>query len=78
MVPYVLLYMTGRPHLPEQALLRDALYLLQGISGKYVRFVEEGRDDEEDNRIIFVDDPVMFRMFFSEFATNDTDVSNLL
>lgn len=78
MIPYVLHYMTGRPHLPEQALLRDALYLLQGISGKYVRFVEEGRDDEEDNRIIFVDDPVMFRMCFPEFATNDTDVSNSL
>lgn len=50
--------MTGRPHLPEQTLLRDALYLLQGISGKYVRFAEKGGSDEEGIRIAFVDDPV--------------------
>lgn len=30
---------TGRAHLPELFLLRDTLYLLQGISGKYVSFM---------------------------------------
>ena len=28
---------TGFPHVPEIALLRDAIYLLQGISGEHVR-----------------------------------------
>lgn len=40
-------------HLPESVLLRDALYLLQGISGKFVRF---SLTKEEENRILFVED----------------------
>lgn len=50
----VLTYWTGKPHLPEHLLLRDTLYLLQGISGKYVQFLD--RDD--DHRIVFAEDPV--------------------
>ncbi|OJA18989.1 hypothetical protein AZE42_00397 [Rhizopogon vesiculosus] len=37
---------TGRPHLPEHLLLRDALYLLQGISGKYVHLSLSDKDDQ--------------------------------
>ncbi|KAF9055299.1 hypothetical protein BDZ89DRAFT_1175392 [Hymenopellis radicata] len=44
----------GRPHLPEHLLLRDTLYLLQGISGKYVRFSMP--DDESEYRFTFVED----------------------
>ncbi|KAF6762275.1 gamma-tubulin complex, DGRIP91/SPC98 component [Ephemerocybe angulata] len=43
----------GHPPVPEVLLLRDAIYLLQGISGKYVQF----SDDVEDNKIVFSDDP---------------------
>ncbi|KAF5363247.1 hypothetical protein D9756_000424 [Leucocoprinus leucothites] len=43
----------GYAHIPEQLLLRDALYLLQGISGKYVKMSTE---EEEDNRVIFLED----------------------
>ncbi|KAJ6485068.1 gamma-tubulin complex, component 3, partial [Mycena vitilis] len=46
---------TGRPHLPENLLLRDTLYLLQGISGKYVRFSIQD-DPEFDNKLVFMDD----------------------
>lgn len=46
---------TGRPHLPEQLLLRDALYLLQGISGKYVHF---SLHDDAENTLVFIDDSV--------------------
>ena len=47
----------GRPQLSEEALLRDALYILQGISGKYVKLVEgDGRNLE--SRLVFSDDPV--------------------
>ncbi|KAJ7638857.1 gamma-tubulin complex DGRIP91/SPC98 component [Roridomyces roridus] len=46
---------TGRPHLPERLLLRDTLYLLQGISGKYVRFSIQD-ESEVDNKVVFVDD----------------------
>ncbi|THH04788.1 hypothetical protein EW146_g10082, partial [Bondarzewia mesenterica] len=45
---------TGRPHVPEELLLRDTLYLLQGISGKYVRFSAE--DEEKKLKLIFVED----------------------
>ncbi|KAI5116952.1 hypothetical protein M0805_001926 [Coniferiporia weirii] len=45
---------TGRPHLPEDALLRDALYILQGISGKHVKLVAES---ESEPRLLFSDDP---------------------
>jgi len=42
--------------LPEYLLLRDALYLLQGISGKYIRF--EDADAEEMKALIFDEDSV--------------------
>lgn len=43
---------SGQTHLPESLLLRDTLYLLQGISGKHVRF-----SDNMDAHINFVEDP---------------------
>ncbi|KAF7355351.1 Spindle pole body component [Mycena sanguinolenta] len=48
----------GRPHLPEHLILRDTLYLLQGISGKYVRFSIQGDDPEMENKLVFMDDSV--------------------
>ncbi|KAF8845758.1 gamma-tubulin complex, component 3 [Paxillus ammoniavirescens] len=45
---------TGRPHLPEHLLLRDTLYLLQGISGKYVQLSFSDQDDL--NKLVFTDD----------------------
>ena len=47
----------GRPHIPEQLVLRDTLYLLQGISGKYVQF-SVNKDTEQNKELVFVDDPV--------------------
>ncbi|KAL0949514.1 hypothetical protein HGRIS_009565 [Hohenbuehelia grisea] len=48
---------THRSHLPEHLLLRDTLYLLQGISGKYVRFAERNAEDDEAlHELVFVDD----------------------
>ncbi|CAK5275539.1 unnamed protein product [Mycena citricolor] len=44
----------GRQQLPENLLLRDTLYLLQGISGKYVRFSADEVDSE--NQLGFVED----------------------
>ncbi|KAJ6539390.1 gamma-tubulin complex, component 3 [Mycena capillaripes] len=46
---------TGRSHLPENLLLRDTLYLLQGISGKYVRFSIQD-DPDIENKLVFMDD----------------------
>ncbi|KAH8105028.1 gamma-tubulin complex, DGRIP91/SPC98 component [Phellopilus nigrolimitatus] len=46
----------GQPHLPEDALLRDALYILQGISGKYVKLVEV-EDEVSESKLVFADDP---------------------
>ncbi|GBE79620.1 gamma-tubulin complex DGRIP91/SPC98 component [Sparassis latifolia] len=46
----------GRPHLPEHLILRDTLYLLQGISGKYVHF-SPGADPEQNDELVFTDDP---------------------
>ncbi|KDQ17332.1 hypothetical protein BOTBODRAFT_64327 [Botryobasidium botryosum FD-172 SS1] len=60
----------GRPQLPENLVLRDALYILQGISGKYVHFVAEGDTaashngantstsslSTTDRRVVFVED----------------------
>ncbi|KAF9009023.1 gamma-tubulin complex, DGRIP91/SPC98 component [Cyathus striatus] len=40
-------------HIPEKLLLRDTLYLLQGISGKYIRFAEQ---NDKDKGIVFLDD----------------------
>lgn len=41
----------GRPHIPEHVLVRDTLYLLQGISGNYVFF--EDANGEEEKKVIF-------------------------
>jgi hypothetical protein len=46
----------GRPQISEALLLRDVLYLLQGISGKVVRFVEHKTDGELT--VVFSEDPV--------------------
>ncbi|KAG5649023.1 hypothetical protein DXG03_000372 [Asterophora parasitica] len=46
----------GLSQIPEPALLRDALYLLQGISGRYIRFSLQD-DTNIDNTLIFIDDP---------------------
>ncbi|KAH9938282.1 gamma-tubulin complex DGRIP91/SPC98 component [Fomitopsis serialis] len=46
----------GRPHLPEHLILRDTLYLLQGISGKYVHF-SASTDPNGNNELMFTDDP---------------------
>jgi gamma-tubulin complex component 3 len=48
----------GRSHIPEPVLLRDALYLLQGISGKYVKFSDA--KNETEVTVIFTDDPVSY------------------
>ncbi|OCH90974.1 gamma-tubulin complex DGRIP91/SPC98 component [Obba rivulosa] len=47
---------TGRPHLPEHLILRDTLYILQGISGKYVQFSTQN-DLEASSDIVFNDEP---------------------
>ena len=52
----------GKPHLPEEALIRDALYILQGISGRYVRFVDEGNEKQ----LVFSDDPVRYAILHGE------------
>lgn len=49
--------MQGRPHIPEQLILRDTLYLLQGISGKYVQF-SVSKDTEQNKELVFAEDPV--------------------
>lgn len=55
--PSTNLLLPGRPHLPEHLLLRDTLYLLQGISGKHVTFSAPDNSDERST-LVFVDDPV--------------------
>ncbi|KAF5344118.1 hypothetical protein D9758_008907 [Tetrapyrgos nigripes] len=45
----------GRSHLPEHLLLRDTLYLLQGISGKYVRLSSHSGTSEDQHTLEFVD-----------------------
>ena len=47
----------GRYQVSEQLLLRDVLYLLQGISGKYVHFSLQD-DSDIENTLVFVDDSV--------------------
>jgi gamma-tubulin complex component 3 len=59
------MFITGRPHLLEHLLLRDTLYLLQGISGKYVRLSVS--DDPEQNQLIFVEDSVSSYPIYTEF-----------
>lgn len=56
-------HITGRPHIPEHLLLRDTLYLLQGISGKYIRLSVS--DDPEQSRLIFVEDSVRSSFFLT-------------
>ncbi|KAI0751649.1 gamma-tubulin complex DGRIP91/SPC98 component [Daedaleopsis nitida] len=46
----------GQPHIPESLILRDTLYLLQGISGKYVQF-SVAKDAEQNKELVFADDP---------------------
>ncbi|KAF8138303.1 gamma-tubulin complex, component 3 [Boletus edulis] len=45
---------TAHARLPEHLLLRDTLYLLQGISGKYVQL--SFSDQEDTNKLVFQDD----------------------
>jgi gamma-tubulin complex component 3 len=52
---------TGISHLDETLLLRDTLYLMQGISGKYVKFSSL---NEEGKRLDFPTDSVSSRPFF--------------
>lgn len=59
----------GRPHLSEDALLRDALYILQGISGKYVRLVE-GDEAAAELKLVFEEDPVSM-VFPGSHVTTD-------
>ncbi|CDO71343.1 hypothetical protein BN946_scf184908.g101 [Trametes cinnabarina] len=47
----------GQPHIPEHLILRDTLYLLQGISGKYVQF-SVSKDAEQNKELVFTEDPV--------------------
>jgi gamma-tubulin complex component 3 len=57
--PYICI--EGRQRLSESLLLRDTLYLLQGISGKYVRFASPNGGREPDlamNRLVFSEDSV--------------------
>ncbi|KAL7282306.1 gamma-tubulin complex DGRIP91/SPC98 component [Trametes coccinea BRFM310] len=49
----------GQPHIPEHLILRDTLYLLQGISGKYVQF-SVSKDAEQNKELIFTEDPRYF------------------
>jgi gamma-tubulin complex component 3 len=56
----------GISHLPEPLLFRDALYLMQGISGKYVRFV---LPDDGDKRIVFGNDLVSAAAFSLKYLT---------
>ena len=51
----------GTPLLPEEELLRDALFILQGISGKHVKLVDDGQ--KADAKLVFNEDSV--RIFFA-------------
>ncbi|KAH9918192.1 gamma-tubulin complex DGRIP91/SPC98 component [Epithele typhae] len=46
----------GQSHIPEHLILRDTLYLLQGISGKYVEF-SVSKDAEQNKELVFAEDP---------------------
>ena len=46
----------AQARLPEHLLLRDTLYLLQGISGKYIQLAFSDQDDI--NKLVFLDDTV--------------------
>ncbi|KAI0268209.1 gamma-tubulin complex DGRIP91/SPC98 component [Gloeopeniophorella convolvens] len=45
---------SGNSHVPESLLLRDTLYLLQGISGKYIRFLTS-KDSETEMSLQFTE-----------------------
>ncbi|KAI6151939.1 gamma-tubulin complex, component 3 [Pisolithus tinctorius] len=45
---------TGHSHLSENFLIKDTLYLLQGISGKYIQLSTSDQDDQ--SKLIFADD----------------------
>ncbi|KAI0775939.1 gamma-tubulin complex DGRIP91/SPC98 component [Trametes elegans] len=49
----------GEPHIPEHLILRDTLYILQGISGKYVHF-SMAKDAEQNKELVFTEDPRYF------------------
>ncbi|PWN46995.1 hypothetical protein IE53DRAFT_336133, partial [Violaceomyces palustris] len=47
----------SRPEIPEEELLRDVIFILQGISGRFVRFEEEhgeGGQDAEPEKVLKV------------------------
>ncbi|KAF9075764.1 gamma-tubulin complex DGRIP91/SPC98 component [Rhodocollybia butyracea] len=46
---------SGQPHLSEHLLLRDTLYLLQGISGKYVQLSSQSESNQQEHRLEFLD-----------------------
>jgi hypothetical protein len=56
-------YIIGRPCLSESLILRDTLYLLQGISGKHVQF---SNSQDNQNTLIFVDDAVRSHLLCNE------------
>lgn len=64
----------GQPIIPDALLLRDSLYLLQGIDGRFVNFLIPVQDpnpyrrppvdpegEEEPFRLVFEDDPKVRR-----------------
>jgi gamma-tubulin complex component 3 len=55
---YRLLTTSEKSHIPELYLMRDMLYLLQGISGKYVQFASVRNFDP--SQLVFRDDAVSF------------------
>ncbi|PCH41535.1 gamma-tubulin complex DGRIP91/SPC98 component [Wolfiporia cocos MD-104 SS10] len=44
----------GKPYLPEYLILRDTLYLLQGISGKFVH-LSPSADEDGSSELVFTD-----------------------
>lgn len=52
----------GVASMDEGLLVRDTLYLMQGISGKYIRFAASNDDDK---KLLFTNDSVSRRSPFS-------------
>ncbi|KAG9032231.1 Microtubule-nucleating Tub4p (gamma-tubulin) complex component [Tulasnella sp. JGI-2019a] len=46
----------GHPHVPEDLLVRDSLYLLQGISGKHVHLANASGDASDDQKTLVFKD----------------------
>ncbi|KAF8974520.1 gamma-tubulin complex, DGRIP91/SPC98 component [Flammula alnicola] len=46
----------GISHMNESLLVRDTLYLMQGISGKYVRFATS---NEDEKKLVFISEPMV-------------------